>query len=268
MKYSSRFWLYAPLAVLLILAGASMAYWWTLTSALDKKLEALNGHEAIPGITISYASKSISGFPFNIDIVFTGFAAKGAGAHGPFAWTSERFALHRLTYGRSQDIYEAAGNQHLSWTSGGGNRFAVTFLPGSLRASAIIGRDGLARFDLDAVAVGGTENNGAPFAAGRIQFHLRRDPGGRELDLMASGDNLKVGNGKSAPRINNVTLYSNLSQLPVIIPLLRGEKSWSDAAANWRAQGGRVVLQKVAVQPVNAISDAQTGVPTMFNPLY
>ena len=109
LKYSSRFWLYAPLMVFLGIAAWAMGHWWVVASALDRKLTALNGHEAMPGVTVSYASKTISGFPFNIDIVFTGLKIAGAGPHGPFAWSTERFALHRLTYGRAQDIYEAAG---------------------------------------------------------------------------------------------------------------------------------------------------------------
>src|SRR5581483_1864200 len=72
MNYSHRFWLYAPLCMFLGLAAWAMGYWWVVASAFDKKLTALNGHEAVPGITVSYASKTISGFPFNIDVVFTG----------------------------------------------------------------------------------------------------------------------------------------------------------------------------------------------------
>src|SRR5471032_112317 len=120
MKYSSRFWLFAPLVLFFALAAWAIAHWWVLASALDRKLTALNGHEAAPGITLSYASKTISGFPFNIDVVFTDFVAEGQGAHGPFRWTSDKVALHRLTFGRIQDLYEAAGNQTLSWTDARG----------------------------------------------------------------------------------------------------------------------------------------------------
>src|SRR6185437_10251194 len=110
MNYSSRFWLYAPLALFLALAAWAMIYWWVVARAFDDKLNAVNGHDAVPGISISYTGKTISGFPFNVDVVFTGLKISGAGAHGPFAWSSEKFALHRLTYGRAQDIYEAAGD--------------------------------------------------------------------------------------------------------------------------------------------------------------
>ena len=125
VRFSSKFWLFAPLVLFFALAGTAMAHWWIVAGALDRKLTAMNGHEAIPGITLSYTGKTISGFPFNIDVLFTGFVAEGQGAHGPLRWSSEKFALHRLTYGRPQDIYEAAGEQSLSWTDGHGKNHAL-----------------------------------------------------------------------------------------------------------------------------------------------
>ena len=234
MKYSSRFFLYAPLLVFLGFAAWAMAYWWSLTGALDKKLTALNGHEALPGITMSYASKTISGFPFNIDVVFTGLKFSGAGAHGPVAWTTESFALHRLTYGRAQDIYEAAGHQSLSWTDSNGKAHAFHFLPGSLRASSITDARGLARFDLDMIAMDGTDTDGAPFTAGRLQFHLRRDPKGNALDLMASADSVK---GKNI-QIKTLRSYSTLTNARPLAKLLAGTQSWPDATAAWEKSGG------------------------------
>ena len=43
-KYSSRFWLYAPITVFLIIAAATMIHWWTVAGAFDKKLAAAKGH--------------------------------------------------------------------------------------------------------------------------------------------------------------------------------------------------------------------------------
>ena len=175
MKYSSRFFLYAPLALFLGLAAWAMGYWWVVAGALDKKLTALNGHEAFPGVTMSYASKTISGFPFNIDIVFTNLKFSGAGAHGPLSWSTENFALHRLTYGRAQDIYEAAGNQVLEWTDKGGKAHVFQFLPGSLHASAIADARGLAqvrsRHDCDGRQ--GRGRRALPGRAGAISFAPR-----------------------------------------------------------------------------------------------
>jgi hypothetical protein len=234
MKYSSRFFLYAPLMVFLCLAAWAMGYWWVVAGALDKKLTAMNGHDAIPGITMSYDSKTISGFPFNIDIVFTGLKFSGAGAHGPATWTTEHFAIHRLSYGPAKDIYEAAGNQSVSWTDAGGKTHSFHFLPGSLRASSFTDARGLGRFDLDMIAMDGKDTDGAPFTAGRLQFHLRRDPKSPVLDLVVSANSVKGQN----IQIKNLSSAISLTHAPALAGLLAGRQSLPDADAAWGKSGG------------------------------
>ena len=131
-----------------------MVHWWHLAGAFEKKLAALKGHEAIPGVTLDWDKVEVGGFPFRMDADFTNFRAEGAGAHGPFAWKSEKFALHALTYGRRQVIYEAAGRQDLRLTLADGVTPSFSFLAGSLRASSISDSNGLGRFDLDIVDLG------------------------------------------------------------------------------------------------------------------
>jgi hypothetical protein len=89
---------------------------------------------------------------------------------------------------------------------------------------------GLARFDLDIVNVGEKS-----VAIGRLQFHMRRDPDGRDVDLMVRADGLraygvKIGGG--------LQLYTTLSQANALLPLLKGDNSWPEAIQRWRAQGG------------------------------
>src|SRR6185312_2746184 len=109
MTYSSRFWLYAPLALFLALALWAMGHWWSVAHALDRKLIAMNGHQAIPGVTLSWKSHTISGFPFRMDVVFDDFKMRAEAPRGAIIWHSDHFASHALTYGRTQDIFEAAG---------------------------------------------------------------------------------------------------------------------------------------------------------------
>lgn len=245
MRYSSRFFLYAPLALFLALAGWAMAHWWIVAAAFDKKLTALNGHEAVPGVTFSYTSKTISGFPFNIDVVFAGFKVSGAGAHGPFAWSSEHFALHTLTYGPEKYIFEAAGQQALAWTDGAGVMHRAVFLPGSLRASSLADDRGLARFDLDLVAAAGKN-----FTAAHFQFHLRRDPQADALDLMVSADAAKA----PGLQIHTLSDYLTLDPGKPFAPLLAGVQSWSDAAAAWRKAGGMARPGKREITPAEDAS--------------
>jgi len=231
-KYSSRFWLYAPITVFLIIAAATMIHWWTVTGAFEKRLAAAKGREAIPGVTLDWSKVAIGGFPFRVDAAFVNFSIKGAGAHGPFAWSAEKFALHTLTYGRAQDVYEAAGRQQASWTAADGSAHAVSFLPASMRGSSIADAQGLRRFDLDIVGLGAKD-----FAIGRFQFHMRRDPDGADLDLMLRAD--------EAGARKQVQVYATLSQAGSLTSLLKGEISLPQADANWRAQGGKAKLYQV-----------------------
>ena len=232
-KYSSRFWLYAPISLVLLLAAAVMIHWWMLAAAFEKKLAALKGHQAVPGIVIDWGSVEVGGFPFRLEAGFSNLRLEGAGAHGPFAWTSEKFALHALTYGRRQIVYEAAGAQDVRWTWSNGKMQHVSFVPGTMRGSSVLDAKGLNRFDLDVAALGGQS-----FAIDRLQFHMRRDPDGTDLDLMFRTDGLQL----ERVKMGNLQLYVTLSQIEALMPLLRGEARWPQAARQWRAQGGKAKL--------------------------
>jgi hypothetical protein len=242
-RYSSRFWLYAPIATFLLIAAGVMAHWWTVTGAFEKKLAALKGHEAVLGITLDWSSVTFGGFPFRVDADFTNFSAHGTGAHGPFSWTTAKFALHALTYGRAKTVFEAAGHQQVRWTDSAGHSHAAAFLPGSLRASSISDGRGVARFDLDIV-----DAVGADFTAARLQFHMRRDPDGRDLDLMLRADTLKM----QGAALKQVQAYATLNHVAAFAGLLGETQAWPDAAKAWRAQGGTAKLSQ-AVAPALAV---------------
>jgi hypothetical protein len=237
-KYSSRFWLYAPITLVLILAAAVMIHWQMTAGAFEKKLAALKGREAVPGITLNWDKAEVGGFPFRLDADFQNLNIAGAGAHGPFAWRSEKFAMHSLSYGRSQYVYETAGKQQVRWTDANGGSQAISFLSGSMRGSSILDAQGLRRFDLDIVDLQATG-----FAAGRFQFHLRRDPDGRDLDLMARIDAFQPRGTKAG----NLQFYATLSRARALNALLDAKASWPRAAADWRAQGGTAELSQIVM---------------------
>jgi hypothetical protein len=239
MSYSSRFWLYAPLLMFLALTGFVSLHWWNAASALNRKLDAMKGHEAIPGIVIDWRSKNLSGFPFNIDLVLEGLSITGAGAHGSISWQTEKFATHSLSYGRPQQVLEGAGQQRLSWADADRGAHDLSFLPGSLHASAVFTGRELIRFDIDIVDAGG-KNDGDAFTARRLQLHVRRDPGTDALDLVASADGVKTGTSVIAkPRITGT-----ISPAKPFEGLLKGENGWPQAATQWRAQNGKARFDK------------------------
>jgi hypothetical protein len=240
MRYSSRFFLYAPLLLLLALAGFVAAAWWKAADTLDARLKSLKGHDAVPGVTLDWRSAAISGFPFRLDVTFDGFSVKGAGAHGPFAWASDRFAVHALTYGAQKDVFEAAGPQHLAWTDAAGQAHALDFLPGALHASAIRDNRGLTRFDVDIVALAGKG-----LSIGRAQFHMRQSPDGKSIELMAEGD--AVTGAGPLGGVKSVRTYQTLSQGAAFARLLRGEEAPAAAHAAWEAAGGRMTPTRTEI---------------------
>ena len=80
--YSSRFWLLRAAGAVLSRLAA-----WAMAPLVDRGQErstksstAMNGHQAMPGITVSWASQTISGFPFRVDVVFTDLLVRAEGA--------------------------------------------------------------------------------------------------------------------------------------------------------------------------------------------
>jgi hypothetical protein len=251
-KYSSRFWLYAPITLVLILAAAVMIHWQMAAGTFEKKLAALKGHEAVPGITLNWDKAEVGGFPFRLDANFQNLNIAGAGAHGPFSWRSEKFAMHGLSYGRNQYVYEAAGKQQVSWTDANGGSQAISFLSGSMRGSSILDVQGLRRFDLDIVDLEATG-----FVAGRFQFHLRRGPA--DLDLMVRIDAFQPRGTKPG----NLQFYATLSQARALNTLLDAKASWPRAAADWRAQGATVKFSQIVMTGATSLTPQ-----SLLSPLY
>ena len=237
MKYSSRFFLYAPLGLFLAIALGVGIQWWLVASALSARLQAMNGHEIAPGITLHFASRTISGFPFNLDTVFRDLSLRIDTPHGPTEWRSEEFAMHALTYGRDETIFEAAGKQELRWTKDDGSKRALVFAVGSLHASAIGDRAGLTRFDLDIVGFGSKA-----MTARRLQFHIRHDKDNTlDLAVMADGTTIAPGTCPNlGDGVDRVTVGSTITRADSFSALRLGTQRWEAAVKQWRTVGGKV----------------------------
>ena len=245
MKYSHRFFLYAPVAAIAVLAAAVAAYWFVSSNAVSKRLEALNGREVAPGVPFHYASKTIGGFPFRVDAALEDVRVELATAHGPAKWRSEHFALHMLDYGRLQVIFEAAGKQVFTWRDKTGAPHGLEFVPALLRASAIAGSGGLERFDAQLYAASAA----APGVA-HTELHLRRDPGQNAIDVAFMADDLHL-----MPDLAT-TLGDVISKLRLngtLVPaegwnaLLSGRSDWRQAAENWRTHSGAFDIAQMEI---------------------
>lgn len=240
MRYSHRFFLYAPVVALLVLAAAVALYWSVSTQAFAKKLNAMNGTEIAPGVTLHFASDSLGGFPFRIDAVLKNLRLDVAGPHGNTSWQTEKFALHMLDYSAATAVFEAAGRQDLRWHDAAGKAQSLSFVPGLLRAS-VHWQDGhFARFDLELIAARLPD-----FAIARGGFHLRQDPKVDAFDLVATADDLHLMSVERSALGDVVSRFRLKARLAPGGPwdgLFTGAGDWRSAAAAWRAhQGGLAV---------------------------
>ena len=245
MNYSHRFWLFGPVGLFAILMLGVMGYWWMASSAVSHKLDAINGHEIAPGIKVSFAQKTMSGFPFLVDSELDGLRVEIPAAHGPMVWTTEHFAMHALTYNHAQFVFEAAGKQVLTWRSESGAQHIYRFLPGLFRASAVAQRGELSRFDLDLMDAASPD-----VSAARLQIHLRKDPKIDGLDFVIEADGVYIApNLKPAfgPDIKSFRMDAMMSPGTSFDRLLAGQADWRGAMENWRVRHGGLLVKAIAV---------------------
>lgn len=243
MRYSSRFFLYAPLAGLLLLAAIAMVHWWIVASAWAKRLDAVNGHEIMPGVRVTFTQKRIAGFPFRTDTILKNLRVEVAEVDGPVVWTSGNFAMHELTYGRVQAIFEAAGRQTLSWTDAHGTAHRFAFLPGTFRASSILADGRLIRFDSQIVDL-----DGAQFRASDMQLHLRATNSG--MDVYFTLNNASIHDGYAADLgspVVKLVASGSLDHVGQLQLMLRGDQSPETALEDWRAAGGVLRVKDLAI---------------------
>ncbi len=240
MRYSSRFFLYLPVTIVVLLFAAAAIYWHYAAQALEQRLDALNGHAVAPGITLRFASKEIGGFPFRLDAVLGNVSIEVARGRGPVRWQAERFAAHALSYLPSQILFEAAGKQLLSWVAQDGAQRTLPFETGSTHASVVLREGRVARFDLDIVAARWEGGDAA-----RLQFHTRRDPSADALDIVASGDLIHPEASPLGKEIRSARLAGRFVKAGALDPPLGGHQDWRAALTRWRDAGGAFAIDRL-----------------------
>lgn len=252
MRYSHRFFLYAPVCAVLLLAAAASAYWFSAYHRFTTTLARLNGHDVVPGIRLSYTKAETGGFPFRLDAVLSDVRLQIQTDHGPLSWRSQHFALHSLDYGDMHILLEAAGRQSLSWYGKTGTRHAVAFTPGLLRASVLGDRSTVRRVDVELY-----DASTPLLRVVHAEFHLRKDPTRNGLDVVAMADRLELGAKDASTPADQI---AQLRVAGLITPatswhgLLSGKASWQQAATLFRAADGRFEIDhlKLAWHTVDA----------------
>jgi hypothetical protein len=242
VRYSSRLFLYAPFVILLTIAAIAMFRWRQLATEWETKLVAANrGQEIAPGVTLHFSSQEVGGFPFNLDVVLNNFVLSVQSTRGPLSLRSEQFAIHALTYGRAQQIFEAAGTQSLIWTDAEGGAHRFIFVPGTMRASAIEKDGRFSRFDLDVESFGSRLLTG-----GRAQFHIRTATDPNALDFVIRADDLRL--RPSGAVLPHVDFEGRITPIAPLYSLLSGRDEWRKAIGYWRTARGALRLEHLALE--------------------
>ena len=245
MNYSSRFFLYAPLALFLVLAAGVSANWWIAANALSAKFASLNGRPVMPGVTLAFSSKQISGFPFNLDVIFHDFRIEVQTAHGPSSWVAQDFALHALAYGREQMIFEAAGKQRVSWIDLAGRHHTMPFEVGEWHASSIVDEHGLTRFDMDLIGFGSPA-----LTAARVGLHARTNPKSDAIDVAGEVVSLRpVAQPASlfGPTITRARVSASATPSRPFAAIRAAEANWESALDGWRRSGGALHIDMLDI---------------------
>lgn len=255
MSYSNRIYMYGPVGLLLLIAILYSVFWRVEADNMSARLDRANGGEIAPGISFSFAQKSVGGFPFRLDVLLTGVRLGYRSGNTQIDWRTDRFALHRMAYGRNQFIFESDGTQTISWTTQP-DAMPVTVLlsPETARASAILNQGRLLRVDLDLWRPHGTKTGPSAtppevFAADRAQFHAlaRRN---NTLDVAIQVDNGKT--GSSAPQTVQASLplidgRITLNRADLLTGLEQGNEDIARAFELWRNTMGVANVTSLAL---------------------
>ncbi|HEX5279615.1 MAG TPA: DUF2125 domain-containing protein [Micropepsaceae bacterium] len=251
MSYSNRIYMYGPVGLLLLLAILYSVFWRVEADTMSARLDRANGGEIAPGISFSFAQKTVGGFPFRLDVLLTGVRLGYRNGSTAVDWRTDRFALHRMAYGRNQFIFESDGTQTISWTTQP-NAMPVTIMlsPETARASAILNQGRLLRFDLDLWRPRGTGAGSSlsptAFAADRAQFHAlaRRN---NTLDVALQVDNGKAGSPPAQASLPLIDCRITLNQADVLTRLEQGNDDMTRAFELWRARMGVADVTSLAL---------------------
>jgi hypothetical protein len=175
----SRFWLFAPPALLALVAAALVAAWFVIRARTGEALDAFVANEAAAGRRWECPERAISGFPFRIEVSCARLSIEGPeGALG-----AGRLRTVTQIYQPRHTIFELDGPFRAA--SGG---VTAEGSWDSLRGSVHTAPNGLERVSLvlgaPKLQVTGLPPGDAALSARGVEAHLRPDPAGADaLDL-------------------------------------------------------------------------------------
>jgi len=247
--------MYGPVGLLLLAVVLYSVFWRVQADTLAARLDRANGGEIVPGVVFAFAEKSITGYPFQLDVVLSGVSFAHRAAEGEIAWRTDKLALHVLSYNHDRYIFETTGLQSFARPGAPGAPARVVYLtPAIARASAVLNGDRIARVDVDLwqPQAKDASPNAAPnltLSAQRAQLHLleRADS---TVDVALKIEDAQVGEGYRpalGSSIKLIELRGKLVQGQTLDSLRLAQESVSDAIDQWRQQGGTLAVESLAL---------------------
>lgn len=240
----SRFWLFAPYAVLLLLALGWSAAWVFTRNRVAEGLDAWFAAEAASGRQWRCPERSIGGYPFRIELVCPTLTLQHPGGSLSVGRTTVLAQAYDLTFVKA----EVAGPLRLAEGD--------VVVQGTWRlaeASLRFNTAGLQRLalaaDEPALKLTGPGFVDLPVSARRLEFHLRPNPsrgaseGAYDASLQATGAVLPLLDdligGREAVDLAADTVVTRLGEVT--------GRSLPEELERWRRAGGRVELGRLAL---------------------
>jgi hypothetical protein len=254
-----RLGLYGPFALLLVLALAWSALWLWLRAATLEGMDAARLSLAAHGRDLSWASRSISGFPFRLDLNLADVRLREASGSG---FSVPTLKAEAPVFAPGHWVAVAPGGVVITRRAGG----QVIVKAKVLRASFSRPLDHPPRVSVEAVGLTFTAAPGAnPFfvsAAQEFHLHTRAGPDDQGAIYVAldqakaplTGLVGKIAQGKPV-NLAIDAIYSHAAALT--------GPDWRGAVDAWRRAGGALEVRGLRLQAGEALLDARAGTLTV-----
>ena len=254
-----RLGLYGPFVLLLIFVAAWSVGWLWLRAEILRDMDAARQSMAGSGGNLDWGSRSISGYPFRLDVTLTGPRLRE-----PSGWAlaAPTLKAEALAFAPTRWVAVAPAGVTISRPVGG----EVIVKAKVLRASLSNLGAHPPRVSVEGIGLTFTAAPGAdPFflaAAGELHLHARAGPGDRgavyfELDRAKAplpGLLGKIAAGKPVNLAADAT-YTHAAALT--------GADWASAVRAWSAAGGALSVRRLRVAAGDAVIDAQSGILTV-----
>jgi hypothetical protein len=245
--------LYAPFVLLGLAIVVWSFVWLALTSTVERRLDALRGQLAASGGRLDWQTRTVSGFPFRIDVNFTDLAWRDASG---LAVAAPTLKTEAFAWAPGHWVASAPGG--VTVTRPGKGDLIVTARV--FRASLFDLGAHPPRLSLEGLGLTFTPGPGADSffveSASELHIHTRAGPDNQgafyvELDkAIARPDGLlgAIAAGKPLTLIADA-IYARADAF--------SGATWTQAVKSWSAAGGRVDVRRLLIQPGDVVLDAR-----------